>query len=142
MNRSHDPFRVRIVRAVRRRKHAAGDLGQAGIVAVVAFSVLASLIGAVIVQTIVTSDPLFQGKAVEIYAHRAVEAGQNAYLTTVNANPSLAQCSTNTNNSGTCGGHGLRAVERGQRRRTPRVPTSSTTPSAIPSRSSTPPPTP
>ena len=65
---------------------------------------LAALIGAVIVQTIVTSDPLQQGKAVEIYAHRALEAGQNAYLTAVNANPSLAQCSTNTNSSGTCGG--------------------------------------
>ncbi len=62
--------------AVRRRKAGARDLGQTGIVAVVAFSVLAALIGAVIVQTIVTSDPLLQGKAVEIYAHRA--AGRRA----------------------------------------------------------------
>ncbi len=99
-----DSVRRRWLRAIRTRKGTAGDLGQTGIVAVVAFSVLATLIGGVIVQTIVTSDPLLQGKAVEIYAHRALQAGQNAYLTAVNANPSLAQCSTNTNSSGTCGG--------------------------------------
>ncbi len=97
-------LRHRWLRAIRRRKGTATDLGQTGIIAVVAFSVLASLVGAVIVQTVVTSNPLFQAKAVEIYAHRALEAGQNAYLTAVNANPSLAQCNTNTNGSGTCSG--------------------------------------
>ena len=97
-------LRHRWLRAIRRRKDTANDLGQTGIIAVVAFSVLASLVGAVIVQTVVTSNPLFQAKAVEIYAHRALEAGQNAYLTAVNANPSLAQCNTNTNGAGTCSG--------------------------------------
>ena len=97
-------LRHRWLRAIRRRKGTANDLGQTGIIAVVAFSVLASLVGAVIVQTVVTSNPLFQAKAVEIYAHRALEAGQNAYLTAVNANPSLAQCNTNTNGAGTCSG--------------------------------------
>ena len=57
-----------------------------------------------LVQTVIQSNPLFQTKAVEVYAHRALEAGQNAYQTAVNANPSLAQCNTNTNSKGTCGG--------------------------------------
>jgi hypothetical protein len=102
-HRTGDSFQRRL-RAGHRRSAAASDLGQTALVAVVAFSVLASLAGAVIVRTIVQSDPLLQGKAVEIYAHRALEAGQNAYLTAINANPSLAQCTTDTNGSGTCSG--------------------------------------
>jgi titin len=73
-------------------------------VAVVAFSVVATLIGAVIVQTVIQSDPLLTSTAVEIYAHRAAQAGQNAYLTAINANPSLAQCNTNTNGTRMCSG--------------------------------------
>ncbi len=105
MNRTHPNRPFRLSRAIRSRRAAsATDLGQAGLVLVVAFCVLASLVGAVIVQTVITSNPLFQTKAVEIYAHRAMEAGQNAFLTAVNANPSLAQCSSNTNSAGTCSG--------------------------------------
>ena len=94
----------RWARTVRRRLHGASDLGQAGLVAVVAFSVLASLIGAVVVSSVVQNNPFYQAKTVGIYANRALEAGQNAYITAINANPSLAQCTTSTNNSGTCGG--------------------------------------
>ena len=89
---------------MRRRLAHGSEQGQTAIVLVVTFSVLASLVGVVLVQTVINSNPLLQAKAVQIYAHRALEAGQNAYLTAVNANPSLAQCNTNTNNSGTCSG--------------------------------------
>ncbi len=40
----------------------------------------------------------------QIYANRALEAGQNAYLDAINTNPSLAQCSTALNGTGTCSG--------------------------------------
>jgi hypothetical protein len=91
--------------AFRLRRDGSGvDLGQAALVTVVAFSVVASLVGVVLVRTVVQSNPIYQTKAVAIYANRALEAGQNAYLTAINANPSLAQCNTSTNSSGTCGG--------------------------------------
>ncbi|HVB93058.1 MAG TPA: hypothetical protein VND67_01980, partial [Acidimicrobiales bacterium] len=98
------PLRHRLAQTFGRRTTAVSDLGQAALVAVVAFSVVATLMGAVIVQTTIQSDPLLSASAVEIYAHRAAESGQNAYLTAINANPSLAQCNTNTNGTRMCSG--------------------------------------
>ncbi len=87
------------------RRHPEGsDQGQTALVAVVALSVVASLIAAVLVSTVIQSYPLQQAKSVEIYANRALEAGMNAYVTAVNTNPSLAQCNSNTNGSGICSG--------------------------------------
>jgi hypothetical protein len=80
------------------------DLGQTALVAVIAVSVIVALIGATIVATVVQSIPLQQASAVGVYAHRALEAGENAYVTAVNANPTLAQCNTGTNQSQTCAG--------------------------------------
>ena len=36
--------------------------------------------------------------------HRALQAGETAYIKAINTNPSLAQCNSSTNGSGTCGG--------------------------------------
>ena len=80
------------------------DAGQTAIVAVVAISVIFSLIGVTLVQTVLNSLPLQQTKSVQLYANRALQAGENAYITAISANPSLAQCSTNTNGSGICSG--------------------------------------
>jgi hypothetical protein len=60
--------------------------------------------GAVLVQNSIASDPLQQTRSVQVYAARALEAGLNTYLTAINTNPNLAQCSTATNGSGTCAG--------------------------------------
>ncbi len=86
------------------RMAAGAERGQAALVAVVAFSVLASAIGAALIMTVIASAPLQQAKSVQIYANRALEAGVNAYWTAVNTNPSLAQCNSNTNSSGLCSG--------------------------------------
>ena len=80
------------------------DLGQTAIVAVLAITIAISLVGAVLIQTVIASDPLQQTKAVEIYANRAMEAGANTYFAAVNANAGLAQCNTHTNGNGTCAG--------------------------------------
>jgi len=91
-------------RAAARSGAGWSDLGQTAIVAVAAVSLIIAIIGATLVAAVVQSAPLQQTVAVAVYAHRALQAGENAYLTAVNANPSLAQCNTNTNNAGTCGG--------------------------------------
>ncbi|HVC67862.1 MAG TPA: fibronectin type III domain-containing protein, partial [Acidimicrobiales bacterium] len=80
------------------------DLGQTAIVAVLAVTLIIAIIGATLVAAVVQSAPLQQTVAVAVYAHRALQAGENAYLTAVNANPSLAQCNVNTNGAGTCSG--------------------------------------
>lgn len=95
---------LRVIAAFRRRIAAAQDLGQTAIVAVVAISISLGLGAALLVNTVSQTYPLQQAKAVQIYANRALQAGENAYLTAINANPSLAQCTTNTNGSGTCSG--------------------------------------
>ncbi|MGH9081444.1 MAG: hypothetical protein ACRDYE_15460, partial [Acidimicrobiales bacterium] len=61
-------------------------------------------LAALLVQISVTSDPLQQTRSVYVYSNRALEAGVNTFLAAINTNPSLAQCSTATNDSGTCSG--------------------------------------
>ena len=86
------------------RAGSLSDLGQAAIVAVLAVSLIIGIVGATLVATVVQSGPLQQMAAVAVYAHRAVQAGENAYVTAINANPSLAQCNTSTNKTGLCSG--------------------------------------
>ena len=107
MNMTFDPstqLRSRARQLRDGRLSSDGDLGQTALVAVVAVSVIVALIGATIVATVVQSFPLQQAAAVSVYAHRALQAGENAYVTAVNANPSLAQCNSGTNKTGTCSG--------------------------------------
>jgi hypothetical protein len=87
-----------------RRRDLRTDLGQTAIVAVLAVTLVVGIIGTTLVATVLQSLPLQQSAAVSVYAHRALQAGENAYVTAVNANPSLAQCNTGTNGTGLCGG--------------------------------------
>jgi len=89
---------------MRRAIRAASDFGQTAIVAVLAISVGLTVTGGVLLQTMTQSYPLQQAKSVQVYAYRALEAGANSYLTAINTNPSLAQCNSTTNGTGTCGG--------------------------------------
>ncbi len=101
----HAPSRLgRWADAFRGRMAGASDLGQTALVAVLTLSLVVSIVAVALVQTVVTSLPLQQTKAVQLYANRALEAGQNAYMVAINANSSLAQCSTNTNGDGVCAG--------------------------------------
>jgi large repetitive protein len=87
-----------------RRAAAVTDLGQTAIVAVLAVTLVIGVIGGVLVATVVQSVPLQAQTQVSLLAHRALQAGENAYVTALNTNPSLAQCSTDTSSSGTCRG--------------------------------------
>jgi hypothetical protein len=94
----HVPAR-RIARGVRPK-----DAGQTALVLVIGITILMTTIGAVLVQSSVATDPLQQTQSVSLYANRALEAGVNSYLTAINQNPSLVQCSIQTNTAGTCQG--------------------------------------
>ncbi len=98
------PLRSRARQLREGRRATMNDLGQTALVAVIAVSVIVALIGATLVATVVQSFPLQQAAAVSVYAHRALQAGENAYVTAVNANPTLAQCNTGTNRTGACSG--------------------------------------
>ena len=101
------PLRSR-ARRLREGRSPRSDLGQTALVAVIAVSIIVSLVGATIVAAVVQGYPLQQAAAVTVYAHRALEAGENAYVTAVNANPTLAQCNYSTNQAanqnGPCAG--------------------------------------
>ncbi len=97
-------LRSRALRLRDGRLSGRSDLGQTALVAVIAVSVIVSLIGATIVATVVQSVPLQQASAITVYAHRALQAGENAYVTAVNANPTLAQCNNGTNQTTACAG--------------------------------------
>ncbi len=87
-----------------RRAHLVTDLGQTAIVAVLAITLIIGIIGGALVASVVQSAPLQAQTQVTILARRALEAGENAYVTAINTNPSLAQCNTGTNDSATCSG--------------------------------------
>ena len=87
-----------------RRAALVTDVGQTAIVAVLAVTLIVGIIGAALVANVVQSAPLQAQTQVTVLARRALEAGENAYVTAINTNPSLAQCSTDTNDSATCSG--------------------------------------
>ena len=93
--RARGPFR-----AYRQR----GDSGQSALILVLVVSIVLTTTGAVLVGTAISNDPLLQTQSVQQYAYRALEAGINSYLTAINTNPGLAQCSSATNGTGTCSG--------------------------------------
>ncbi len=91
-------------RAEQRHAGRGSDLGQTAIIAVLALILIVGAIGGTLVLNVVQSVPLQQTASVSDYSSQAVTAGSNAYVTAVNANPSLAYCSTSTNGTGLCSG--------------------------------------
>ncbi len=80
------------------------DVGQTAILMVLMLGLVVTLIGTILVSTVLQSLPLEQTVSVTAYVQRALQAGENGYVAALNANPSLAQCNTSTNGAGTCGG--------------------------------------
>lgn len=80
------------------------DTGQTALIAVLAITVIMTVTGAALVQTSIDTDPLQQTRSVQVYSSRALEAGVNTYLTAININPDLSQCSSAANGTGTCSG--------------------------------------
>ncbi len=99
----HHPHPILTATRHRCRRHRP-DQGQAALVGVVAITAIMVVTGGVLVQDTVATDPLMQSNLTSRYAYRALEAGLNSYLNTVNANPDLAACSTATNGTPQCGG--------------------------------------
>ena len=91
-----------VTRAMQRRGVGYSDLGQTAIVAVLALVLIIGVIGGTLVLTVVQSTPLQQTASLADYSNQAVTAGENAYVTAVNANPGLAYCSTQTVGTGKC----------------------------------------
>lgn len=77
------------------------EAGQAALVLVLSIVLLLATSGSLLAVNAWQHDPLVQADVVQHYAYRALEAGVNSYLSTINAEPSLVNCNT-TSTSSTC----------------------------------------
>lgn len=78
-----------------------GDVGQAALTMVLAIGLMLVTAGGALAVNAIAHNPLVQTDAGEHYAYRALEAGINSYLSTVNARPDLVDCSSESTAS-TC----------------------------------------
>jgi hypothetical protein len=85
-------------------RRTVSDTGQAALVLVIAFTVLLTLFGGVMVNSIVNNAPILTQASIQRYAYRALASGVNAYQNAINADPYLAACNSSTNNIGQCAG--------------------------------------
>lgn len=90
-------MRLPLPRSVRRFT----DSGQAAITLVLAIVLLLVTSGGILAANSEQHDPLVQADVVQHYAYRALEAGMNSYLRTINETPDLVTCDT-TSESSTC----------------------------------------
>lgn len=70
------------------------ERGQAALTLVLGLALMMVTAGTALAVNAMTHDPLVQTDATEHYAYRALEAGINSYLSTVNARPDLVDCSS------------------------------------------------
>ena len=87
------PFR-HARRHLRGRLEHAGDQGQAVLALVIGIALILVTSGAILMDNVIQHDPLVQVDALAHYAYRALEAGTNSYLNTINAQPDLVNCSS------------------------------------------------
>ncbi len=69
---------------------------------VIAFSVILTTFGAVIVNSYVNNAPILAQASLRRYAYRALASGLNAYTSAINANPYLADCNTDDTSNPEC----------------------------------------
>lgn len=69
---------------------------------VIGLTVLLTTAAALLATNVVEHDPLVQADVVQHYAYRALEAGINSYLTSVNANPNEIDCNHLSPSPGQC----------------------------------------
>ncbi len=77
------------------------ETGQAALTLVIAIVLLLVTSGGILAANAMAHDPLVQSDVVQHYAYRALEAGINSYLRTINQKPNLVNCNT-TSTSSTC----------------------------------------
>ncbi|MGH9100233.1 MAG: hypothetical protein ACRDV8_08400, partial [Acidimicrobiales bacterium] len=78
-----------------------GERGQAVLAMVLGIALMMVTAGGALAANVMDHDPLVQSDAAEHFAYRALEAGINSYLSTVNARPDLVDCSS-TSTARTC----------------------------------------
>ena len=80
------------------------ETGQTALILVIAFAVLLTVLGGVMVNAVVNNTPILTRASIQRYAYRAMASGLNAYQNAINANPYLAACNSSTNDVGQCAG--------------------------------------
>jgi hypothetical protein len=86
------------------KRRTPSEAGQTALVLVIAFTLMLTVFGGVMVNSISTNAPILTQAAIQRYAYRALASGLNAYQSAINANPYLAACNSSTNNAGQCAG--------------------------------------
>ena len=82
-----------------RERRSPADTGQAALVVVVALTVMLTIFGGAMINSIVNNAPILTQASVQRFAYRALASGLNAYQNAINANPYLAACNSSSNYS-------------------------------------------
>ncbi len=102
------PRQGRRARLQHRRRVAQADRmngrerGQAALALVLGLTLILTTGGALLANDAIQHDPLVQNDVVAHFAYRALEAGSNAFLSNVNANPNLINCTSSSPSGGQC----------------------------------------
>jgi len=96
-----DRFRA-AVRQPRADRMTGRERGQAALALVLGLTLILTTGGALLANDAIQHDPLIQNDVVAHYAYRALEAGSNAFLNNVNANPNLINCTSSSPSGGQC----------------------------------------
>ena len=93
---------LRISQRAAARDSGHRDRGQAALALVLGLTLLLTMGAAILASNAIQHDPLVQNDVVAHYAYRALEAGSNAVLSNVNANPNLINCNSSSPSGGQC----------------------------------------
>jgi hypothetical protein len=85
-------------------RRSLADTGQAALVMVLAFALLLTILGGVMVSSSVNNAPILTQASLRRLAYRALASGLNAYQSAINANPYLAACNTVSGSNPQCAG--------------------------------------
>ena len=85
-----------------RRRREMRQAGQAGLGLVLGLTIILVTTAGILATNVVEHDPLVQNDVVQHYAYRALEAGINTYLSQVNTDSNLINCSSSSPSGGQC----------------------------------------
>jgi hypothetical protein len=78
------------------------ERGQAALALVLGLTLILTTGGALLANDAIQHDPLVQNDVVAHFAYRALEAGSNAFISNVNSNPNLINCTASSAPGGQC----------------------------------------
>src|ERR1700737_1853321 len=85
-------------------RRTSSETGQAALVLVIAFALMLTVFGGVMITSIVNNAPIVTKASLQRYAYRALASGLNAYQSAINANPYLGACNTTNAAASICAG--------------------------------------